>query len=80
MKIAVGSDHRGFQVKSKLVELLKQMGHDVTDEKNIRTIGPGGGGRGHRRSDRSCQATTTANSGAGGAGPAVVSSPTTIQS
>lgn len=31
MKIAVGSDHRGFAVKENLVQLLKRMGHDVID-------------------------------------------------
>lgn len=32
MRITIGSDHRGFHVKAKLVGLLKQMGHDVADE------------------------------------------------
>jgi ribose 5-phosphate isomerase B len=31
MRISIGSDHRGFQMKSKLVEVLKQLGHDVRD-------------------------------------------------
>lgn len=31
MRIAVGSDHRGFSVRSKLVDLLHRMGHDVDD-------------------------------------------------
>ena len=31
MKIAVGSDHRGFEVKRRVVTLLQQLGHDVTD-------------------------------------------------
>jgi len=31
MKIAVGSDHRGLTVKQRIVPLLRQMGHDVTD-------------------------------------------------
>jgi ribose 5-phosphate isomerase B len=31
MRIAVGSDHRGFSIKSKVVELLRQLGHDVVD-------------------------------------------------
>ncbi len=31
MRIAVGSDHRGIQVKSKITELLGRLGHDVTD-------------------------------------------------
>ncbi len=32
MKISVGSDHRGYQLKARLVSLLEQLGHDVTDE------------------------------------------------
>jgi ribose 5-phosphate isomerase B len=32
MNIAIGSDHRGFEAKSKLVGLLSSMGHSVTDE------------------------------------------------
>lgn len=31
MKIAVGSDHRGFEVKKRIVPLLQQMGHEVLD-------------------------------------------------
>ena len=31
MKIAVGSDHRGFTVKQRVLGLLNQMGHDVRD-------------------------------------------------
>ncbi|MCA9199488.1 MAG: ribose 5-phosphate isomerase B [Planctomycetales bacterium] len=31
MKIAVGSDHRGFHLKSKLIPLLQELGHDVED-------------------------------------------------
>jgi ribose 5-phosphate isomerase B len=31
MKIAVGSDHRGLTVKQRIVPLLQQMGHEVTD-------------------------------------------------
>ncbi|HEY2895418.1 MAG TPA: ribose 5-phosphate isomerase B [Pirellulales bacterium] len=31
MRIAVGSDHRGFTIKSKVVDLLTQLGHDVVD-------------------------------------------------
>jgi ribose 5-phosphate isomerase B len=31
MQIAIGSDHRGVHVKSKLVESLQEMGHDVKD-------------------------------------------------
>lgn len=31
MRIAVGSDHRGYQIKGKLVTLLRADGHDVID-------------------------------------------------
>ena len=31
MRIAIGSDHRGFAVKQKLIELLKQLGQEVDD-------------------------------------------------
>jgi ribose 5-phosphate isomerase B len=31
MRIAIGSDHRGYVVKTKLVELLKRLGHDPVD-------------------------------------------------
>jgi ribose 5-phosphate isomerase B len=31
MRIAVGSDHRGYQIKGKLVTLLRADGHEVTD-------------------------------------------------
>jgi len=31
MKIAVGSDHRGFEVKRRIVNLLQQLGHEVLD-------------------------------------------------
>ncbi len=31
MRIAIGSDHRGFAVKQKLIELLKQLGHEAVD-------------------------------------------------
>lgn len=32
MRISVGSDHRGFEVKERLIELLKRLGHEVCDE------------------------------------------------
>jgi ribose 5-phosphate isomerase B len=32
MKIAVGADHRGLTLKSRLVALLQQQGHDISDE------------------------------------------------
>ena len=32
MKIAIGSDHRGVQLKAKIVELLQGLGHEVEDE------------------------------------------------
>jgi ribose 5-phosphate isomerase B len=38
MKIAIGSDHRGVGVKQRVVPLLKQLGHEVTD------VGPDGVG------------------------------------
>ncbi len=31
MRIVIGSDHRGFSVKSKLQEVLARLGHDVDD-------------------------------------------------
>jgi ribose 5-phosphate isomerase B len=31
MKIAIGSDHRGFEAKRRLVESLRQRGHEVVD-------------------------------------------------
>ena len=31
MKIAIGSDHRGFDAKSRLVALLHHLGHEVFD-------------------------------------------------
>lgn len=31
MKIAVASDHRGHEMKDKLIALLKEMGHDAAD-------------------------------------------------
>ena len=31
MRIGIGSDHAGFEYKQKIVDLLKQLGHDVTD-------------------------------------------------
>jgi ribose 5-phosphate isomerase B len=31
MKIAIGCDHRGFDVKTKLVELVAKLGHEVVD-------------------------------------------------
>jgi ribose 5-phosphate isomerase B len=31
MKIAIGSDHAGFEYKEKIRELLKKLGHEVTD-------------------------------------------------
>ena len=32
MRIVVGSDHRGFQVKQKVIELVRRLGHEVFDE------------------------------------------------
>jgi ribose 5-phosphate isomerase B len=31
MRIAIGTDHRGFSLRAKLVELLNQLGHEVVD-------------------------------------------------
>ncbi len=31
MRIAVGSDHRGFEVKKRIIDLLKSLGHDPLD-------------------------------------------------
>jgi ribose 5-phosphate isomerase B len=31
MRISVGSDHRGFAIRSKVIELLKRLGHEVED-------------------------------------------------
>jgi len=31
MKIALGSDHRGYAVKNRIATLLRQLGHEVTD-------------------------------------------------
>src|SRR5438132_11534455 len=31
MKIAVGSDHRGFEVKKRILLLLSQLGHETLD-------------------------------------------------
>jgi ribose 5-phosphate isomerase B len=32
MRIIVGSDHRGFQVKQKVIDLARRLGHEVIDE------------------------------------------------
>jgi len=31
MRIAVGSDHRGFSIRPKIIEWIQEMGHEVTD-------------------------------------------------
>ena len=31
MRIAVGCDHRGYSVRSRLIELLERLGHEVED-------------------------------------------------
>ncbi len=31
MRIALGTDHRGFSLRSKLIDLLNQAGHEVVD-------------------------------------------------
>jgi ribose 5-phosphate isomerase B len=38
MRIVVGSDHRGYQVKQKVIDLVRRLGHEVLDE------GTNGGG------------------------------------
>ncbi len=32
MRISVGNDHRGLEVKKQLVELLSRLGHEIVDE------------------------------------------------
>lgn len=32
MRIAIGSDHRGFLLKSRLIEYLQQQGHQIVDQ------------------------------------------------
>ena len=32
MRIAIGSDHRGYNVKAKIIELVSRLGHEVSDE------------------------------------------------
>ena len=31
MRIAIGTDHRGFELRAKLIELLQKLGHEVED-------------------------------------------------
>jgi ribose 5-phosphate isomerase B len=31
MRIAVGTDHRGYSIRSKVVELVERLGHEVVD-------------------------------------------------
>ena len=31
MKVAIGSDHRGFEAKTRIVSILRQLGHEVAD-------------------------------------------------
>lgn len=31
MRIAVGGDHRGFEIRGKVIELLRRLGHEVED-------------------------------------------------
>jgi ribose 5-phosphate isomerase B len=31
MRIAIGSDHRGFETKGKLIDVLRQQGHEALD-------------------------------------------------
>jgi len=32
MVISIGSDHRGFELKTKLIQFLEQAGHEIVDE------------------------------------------------
>ena len=32
MRVSIGSDHRGFQLKAVLIDLLNSVGHQVSDE------------------------------------------------
>ena len=31
MRIAIGTDHRGFSIRSKVIELVERLGHEVED-------------------------------------------------
>lgn len=31
MRVAIGNDHRGFQVKRKVAELVQRLGHEIVD-------------------------------------------------
>jgi len=31
MRIAVGTDHRGYEIRSKLIDMLERLGHEVDD-------------------------------------------------
>ncbi|HXG10287.1 MAG TPA: RpiB/LacA/LacB family sugar-phosphate isomerase, partial [Gemmataceae bacterium] len=31
MKIAIGSDHRGYEAKKRIINVLQQLGHEVLD-------------------------------------------------
>lgn len=37
MKIALGADHAGFELKQKVRTMLERQGHDVTDEGTVST-------------------------------------------
>ncbi len=37
MRIAIGSDHRGFHLKEKLTSILKTKGHEITDVGTLAT-------------------------------------------
>lgn len=36
MKIYIGADHNGFEMKARLLEFLQQLGHEVFDEGDIK--------------------------------------------
>lgn len=31
MRIAIGTDHRGFEIRARVIELVQQLGHEVLD-------------------------------------------------
>ena len=31
MRVAVGTDHRGYAIRSKVVDLVQRLGHEVED-------------------------------------------------
>ena len=37
MRIAVGTDHRGYAIRTKIIELLERLGHEVDDQGTFST-------------------------------------------